>query len=104
MVIQGYGKSAEGLECMRDLLEGAMMYGYNIRVVYQSQVYEGQVRFSKHHPLSRFHIKVPKAVEYKFHLWRGGVNDPDKEGWMELFIDLHALTEVRSSGGDPYDD
>ena len=65
--------------------------------------YEGQVRPSPHHPLSRFQIKEARAVEYQLNPWRIA-NDPEREGWMELFIDMEVLTEVRSSGGDPYDD
>ncbi len=100
---QPYGKPAKGLERMRQLLEGAMRYGYDIRVVYRGQVYEGQVRPSQHNPLSRFQLRDSRAVEYQLAPWREAY-DPEREGWMELFIDLEVLTEVRSSGGDPYDD
>lgn len=79
-----FGKPAKGLERMKDLLEGAMMYDYVVRVTASGIVYEGQVRPSQMHPFSRFEIQV----EYV--------------GWRELFVET--LTEVRSTGGDPNDE
>ena len=81
------------IEEARETLECAMGYGYTIRAVYRGQVYQGPVRPSPYHPLSRFQIKESRAVEYQLAPWRP-CYDPEEEGWMELFIDLDMLTEV----------